>query len=269
MSPLSFVEWDIRIGHAAVTVRRRRARLGMRGWQRSDSVGMAPCEGPDGGAGAAWPAALDGLLQQLGQARAPGARARVVLSDSMVRYAVVPWNPALAGVEEEAVFLRHRFGQLYDAGTAEWDIRVDRQHGERARIASAVDPAQLAALGELLRARGIRLRSVVPALADTVGRHLSRLKEPAGWLLSHDAGLLSMARWEDGAWMCARSFRVDYRWRAVLPALLAREECLHDGQREAAAVYIEDASGAAGGMPEMQGWRVQELRAAERAGEGA
>ncbi|MGO4478158.1 hypothetical protein AB4Z32_18085 [Massilia sp. 2TAF26] len=256
MSPLSFVDWDIRVGHAAVGVRRRHSRLSPGGWRRSETGGVLPHTGA-GGAGLPWAAALEALALQLDKLGQPGGRARVVLADSMVRYAVLSKTAALVNEDEEAVYIRHRFSQLYDAGTAAWDIRVDRRHGERPRLASAVDPDLIATLEEVLREHGIRLRSVVPALADSANRHLSQLTEPAGWLLLHDAGSLGMARWEEGAWICARSLRVTPQWHSALADLLAREECLHDGQREAAVVYLDDASRATETTPApVPGWRI-------------
>lgn len=258
MSLLSFVDWKIRLGHAAVGVRRRHSSLSPRGWQRSETGGALPYADTDGGDGVPWPAALEALARQLDKLGQPGGRARVVLADSMVRYAVLSKTAALVNEDEEAVYVRHRFSQLYDAGTAAWDIRVDRRHGERPRLASAVDPDLIATLEEVLREHGIRLRSLVPALADSANRHLPQLIEPAGWLLLHDAGSLGMVRWEAGAWICARSLRVTPQWRFALAELLAREECLHDGQREAAVVYLDDDAGVAEPVP-APGWRVVPL----------
>lgn len=257
MSPLSFVDWDICIGHAAVGVRRRHSSLSPRGWRRSETGGALPYAAA-GGAGALWPAALEALALQLDKLGRQGGRARVVLADSMVRYAVLSKTATLVSEDEEAVYVRHRFSQLYDAGTAAWDIRVDRRRGERPRLASAVDPDLIATLQEVLREHGIRLRSLVPALADSANRHLSQLAESAGWLLRHDAGSLAMARWEEGAWICARSLRVTPQWRAALAELLAREECLHDGRLEAAVAYLDDASCAAAPAP-VPGWRILAL----------
>jgi hypothetical protein len=271
---LSSVEWDIRIGHAGLQCRRRQAGLSLRGWQRSERTGnsaYAPAERPDA---APWQPALAALAGQLGPERDPGAVARVVLADSMVRYAAVPWHAALANADEESVFLRHRFAQLYDSETANWDIRIDRAHGERARMASAVDPALIAALGQLLGARGMRLRALVPALADTANRHLSALAEPAGWLVRHDAGSLAVARWEDGAWLWARSFRVGPDWRTVLPALLAREECLHDGRADPAVVCLaadgdDDRAAAQPAPAPLPGCPIRMLGASARPREAA
>jgi len=258
VSLLLSVDWEVRIGGATLEVRRRAARLSRAGVGVERSVHRVAC------VAAPWDAmlaALDGCMEaELPARRALRRRARVILPDCLVRYAVLPWNPALAGRAEEQAYLRHRFGQLYDNDTAGWHMRVEPGHG-RTRLASAVEPALVESLGSLMAARGIALDALVPALADTVNRERARLAHPNGWLACHDSGCLCLAGWHGWQWTSARSFRAGPHWEAALPSLLAREECLHDGAGPADIVYLEDRDGNAGGAP-LPGWHTERLGAA-------
>lgn len=258
MSLLSFVNWNIRIGAEKVVVDQRVSRLTSRGWVGSHAQSEAVCM--RGVADKPWePAlfALAGLLET-----ATGSRARVVLSNSLVRYAVLPWNRALTGEEEERIFLDHRFRQLYGEARAGWHIRCERAPAGRARLASAIDTGLVAGLGTLLRSCGVTHYSAVPALADTLHRYRNRLDQSSAWLVSHDGDSLCLARWHDWQWMAARSLRADGDWLHILPAVLAREECLNDAPAATDTVFL-DAAGD--DLPSLAGWNVRPLRSAAEA----
>jgi hypothetical protein len=253
---LSFVEWNIRIGIATVALDRCLVRLTPRGWARTHTRSHAPWQA---GAGEArWAPALASLASLLGPKGA--ARARVVLSSGLVHYAVLPWNPALAGAEQDRIFLGHRFRQLYGDAAAQWQLRCEYASAGRARLASAVDVRLIDALKGLLGGHGIKLQSIVPALADSVNRYRTRLDRPSAWLACQEEGCLCVARWHDWEWVAARSLRTDNDWRSALPSILAREECLHDAPSEVDTVFLDAADGVPASMP---GWTVLPLRTLE------
>lgn len=271
MSLLSSAEWQIRIAHGAVTSRCRTATLTRRGIRRTVHEQSAEYVLAQGQGMPAWRSALDVLAAQLPADAGQRARAHVILSDSMVRYATIPCVDALANAAEEAVFLKHRFSQLYDSTTAAWHIRVDREHGGRPRLASAVDPELIAGLDGLLHDRGIRLGSLTPALADAVNRYRPFLAEPAAWLVRHDTGILCMARWHEWGWATARSFHVEPGWRGQLGSLLTREECLHDICDGARTAYLLDDIAVAdpGSSFVAPGWDLRILAPADAVGVAA
>jgi hypothetical protein len=253
----SFAEWRIRIGGAAITAERRLVRLTRNGLRRTQTSHVAPWRAGQGAA--PWRPALDALAGLL--ETGTHAHARVVLANSLVRYAVLPWNDGLAGMDEDRIFLGHRFRQMFGDVSSGWDVRCERDAPGRARLASAIDAGLVPALAALLGKHGIALRSAVPALADAVNRHRRHLDRPDAWLVCHDDGVLGIARWHDWEWMAARSLKVDDDWRDTLAAVLAREECLHDAPGDTDTVFL-DADGA---PPALPGWTVLPLRAAEAA----
>lgn len=256
MSHLSFVSWDIRIGVQKVVIDRCVSRLTARGWVGTHAADEILCG--RGEADTPWEPALATLARVLEPHT--GGRARVVLSNSLVRYAVLPGSLVLAGAEEERIFLRHRFRQLYGEASVGWQMRSERTLAGRARLASAVDGRFVAALGGLLRVRGITRYSLVPALAETLNRYRGRLDRPDAWLVSQDDGTLCVARWHNWEWMAARSLRADTGWRTSLPAVLAREECLHDAPAAADTVFLDAADGE---LPCLPGLAVVPLRTEE------
>jgi len=253
VSLLSFVNWNIRIGAEKVVVDQCVSRLTTRGWVGSHAQDEAVYV--RGVADRPWEPALFALAGLLGTAT--GGRARVVLSNSLVHYAVLPWNRALAGEREERIFLEQRFRQLYGEARTGWQIRCERAPAGRTRLASAIDTGLVTGLSTLLGSCGITHYSAVPALADTLNRYRGHLDQPSAWLVSHDDDSLCLARWHDWKWMAARSLRADGDWRHRLAAVLAREECLHDAPDATDTVFL-DAAGD--DLPSLAGWNVRPLR---------
>lgn len=171
-----------------------------------------------------WRAAVEALPAALGER--PPRRLRVVLSHHFVRYALLPWNPALKSEEAWRAYAEHRLAAVYGASDAPWALRVSATAPRGARIACATEQALLDALQAALRARGVRLDSVQPHLMSAFNRERRRLGRASRWLVVEEAGRLALALIERGAWRVLRSRRVDAQWREALPALLARETAL-------------------------------------------
>lgn len=171
-----------------------------------------------------WRAAVSALPAALGGR--PPRRLRVVLSHHFVRYALLPWNPALKSEEAWRAYAEHRLAAVYGASATPWTLRVAATAPRGARVACATEQALLDALQEALHARGVRLDSVQPHLMSAFNHERRRLGRASHWLVVEEAGRLALALIERGAWRALRSRRVDAGWRDALPGLLARETAL-------------------------------------------
>jgi hypothetical protein len=174
--------------------------------------------GPD------WRDALEALPGALG-ARPP-RRLHVTLSHHFVRYALLPWTPALKSAEAWRAYAAQRLAAVYGAPAAPWALRVSATAARGPRIACATEQALLDALPAALGARGVRLASVQPHLMRAFNRERRALRRAARWLVVEEAGRLALALIERGAWRALRCRRVEADWRAALPALLEREAAL-------------------------------------------
>jgi hypothetical protein len=198
-------------------------------WPERASIGLCPGRlvlsragktrvldtGPD------WRAALEALPAALG-ARPP-RRLTVILSHHFVRYALLPWNPALKSQDAWRAYAEHRLAAIYGAPAAPWALRVAVTAPRGARIACAAEQALLDALRAAL---GARLASVQPHLMHAFNRERRGLRRASRWLVVEEAGRLALALIERGAWRALRCRRVDADWRAALPALIEREAAL-------------------------------------------
>ena len=83
-----------------------------------------------------WQGALAALAAQ--RFESP-CKVTVVLANSLVRYAIVPWSEGLETPEEEDAYVRHHFAKVYGERARDWELRASEAVGAGPRLASAVD----------------------------------------------------------------------------------------------------------------------------------
>jgi hypothetical protein len=193
----------------------------------------------------------------------PRLRLHVTLSNRLVRYAAVPWQPALAGHAERLAYARDCMRQLYGAAADGWDLCLSLDAVGRAGLASAIDAELPAALAALCARTGMALAALRPQLMDVFNRYrrlLRRLGPPCAWLLAGDADGLCGVLFDQGGWRVARNLHTAGDWLAGLDVLLARETWLADPAGEVGRVYLWAPGDAA--LPEAAaGWPLQALAA--------
>src|SRR4051812_21753070 len=82
-----------------------------------------------------WHGALAALRALEWQAR---SRVTLGLSNHFVRYALVPWDKALADPAEEEAYVRHHFAKIHGERAKSWSLRWSAEAGDAPRLASAV-----------------------------------------------------------------------------------------------------------------------------------
>src|SRR5436190_11678999 len=92
-------------------------------------------------------------------------RVTAVLSNHFVRYALVPWNTALADPAEEEAYVRHHFAKIHGERAKSWALRWSAEAADAPRLASAIDTGLVQGLKECFPAKGrARLVSIQPYL---------------------------------------------------------------------------------------------------------
>lgn len=177
-------------------------------------------------------AALDPLLRE--QAR--GTRVHVTLSNSLVRYALVPGRSKLGGHADDA-YVRDCFGQLYGEAASGWAFCTARAPGA-VRVASAVDAELVGELAAACASAGLALSSLRPLLSGVVNRWRGEMRERCFWLVIAEAGTLCLAFAQRRRWRALRVVRTGDGWLDSLAALLEREALLSGIQADAAMVFL-------------------------------
>src|SRR5439155_20669494 len=115
-----------------------------------------PAFGPD-----PWQGAVNALRAHEFKQR---CRVTVILSNHFVRYALVPWNEALAGAAEEEAYVRHHFRKIHGERAKDWTVRASEAPRGAPRLASAIDTKPLEELKRSLPKGKAKLVSVQPRL---------------------------------------------------------------------------------------------------------
>ena len=202
-------------------LKKKHVRIGL-GAKRVMVSGAKPLDIP---AGEDWRAAVDSLPALLKQRAC--REASVVLADQFVRYALLPWNPAVKSADQWMALARHRFNALHGAAAAGWEVKVTETAPNGARLACAVDRELIQRLALAFTQAGVMLVSVEPFLIAAFNRLRSGILNSMGhgtcWIVVEEPGRLTLALIQRGAWVAIRSRRSDERWRIVLPEILERE----------------------------------------------
>jgi hypothetical protein len=142
-------------------------------------------------------------------------RATVVLSNHLVRYAVVPWSSALGTPGEEEAYIRHHFAKIHGERVKGWSLRASPAPGSEARLASAIDKALLDELKNLFNGKSApRLVSVQPQLMAAFNRWRRAIPAGGAWLVLADAERACVALHGGGGWRAVHNGKGE--WLALL-----------------------------------------------------
>ena len=172
----------------------------------------------------AWRGALDALAASLDDAGAHTPRARIVLSNHFVRYAVARWREDLKSPSERQAFIHHCFRETYGAAADGWTLREDCARYGQDSLACAIDSALLEGLRDAFRNARMRVASVQPLFMTAFNRHRRALGDEGGFFV-YEPGRLCGAGFAQQQWVSVSNVRVDAP--GLLPFALERERLLH------------------------------------------
>ncbi len=175
-----------------------------------------------------WQPAVDALPSAL--ALASGRpEVTVVLSNHFVRYALLPWIPALKTDDEWLALARHRLALVHGQTAEDWVVRCSETAPRGTRVACAVDRALIEALEQKVTDSGAALVSVQPYLMAAFNHIRGTIGSESGWMVIQEPGRLALALIQQGNWTALRSRgfrRGDDNWLALLPEILQRESAV-------------------------------------------
>ncbi len=171
----------------------------------------------------AWRAAVDAVGALLEEAGTQAADAVVVLSNHFVRYTLVAHSEAAGNTAEEQALIRHHFSRIYGPAVDGWTLRLsDTGGGAELRVASAIDNALHASLGDHFRSGKLTLRSIQPYLMAAFNQLRGHFTGSA-WFALVEQGALCLARFENQLWQSVRTVRIGEDWLYHLAVQLERD----------------------------------------------
>ena len=169
-----------------------------------------------------WRGALSALPEVLSAAEADGRRVTAILSNRLLRYAVVP-NPDSARSREELDMLaRHAFERAHGDAVANWDIRLSDAAPGQPALASAVDRELIVTLRDTFAAAGARLTSIQPYLMAAFNRFHRGKRIRDGIFVLAEPERLSLLAWKQAGWCGVQQVYATNDWAASLHGILDR-----------------------------------------------
>lgn len=161
-----------------------------------------------------------------------GTRCRLILSNALVRYALVPFSTAVVGREANEMLAAHVFRGTHGERVEGWRVRVDPAPRGHGRIACALDAALLEGIEAAAQEHGVRVSAVEPAWAAGFNAACRRL--PAScWFAVTEPGRLVLGLLVNGEWRRIAAERCGADLAGALRQALAREALV--AEDEAAA----------------------------------
>ncbi|MGH8701059.1 MAG: hypothetical protein ACREVR_07755 [Burkholderiales bacterium] len=252
---LARVVWRDRllVGFAPTELALARVSGGLR--QRIGAKHVVPCAAVS--APEPWQGPIAALKTAIESARGDALDVTVVLSNHFVRYAIVPWDDALASAEEELAFARHCFTKTYGERARTWLLRVSEERAGAPRLASAIDAALLDAVNGCFPRNGkARLASVQPYLMAAFNGCRSSMPPAGAWLMIVEAGRACLALHAQGQWQAVQNTKGEFAAPDGWATLLERERH-RTGNEAADTVVVHTARGAAANWPRSTNWKFQ------------
>lgn len=181
-------------------------------------------------------AALDELLS--GDAAWRDANVRIVLSNHWVRYALVPWSPALTHDAERLDHARHVFQSLFGDAALEWAVTLSAIAPGAHPIGAALDSALQSALAGVVERARLRLISLQPHLVTAYNCWRPALPADDAWFVCVEEEALAAVHLRGGAWQRVYNMRSGPDWPTELKRL-RRLGALTSIEPDADAIYVD------------------------------
>lgn len=180
----------------------------------------------------------------------------VVLSNHFVRYAIVPFDAAIATPEEELALARFHFTKVHGERAGGWEVRLSEGPRGASRLASAVDTGLIEAIRACFppKARA-RLASVQPYLMSAFNLWRGTMTKEAAWLLLVEPRHACLALFAGRSWAAAQTFRGEFRGPEDWAALLDRQRLRTDAAATPHTALVHAPAGWKPIADEARGWK--------------
>jgi len=233
-------------------------RLGGRLRPRVTAKHTAPCDPAFGSE--PWHGAAASLKDAAVALRGEALDVTVVLSNHFVRFALVPWNDALAGASEELAFARHCFAKIHGERSKSWALSLSEEPGGTPRLAGAIDTALLEAVRDCFPAGGkARLVSLQPYLMAAVNCWGSSMAQTGAWLLIAEPERACLVLRGASRWQAVLSTKGSFGAPEEWATLLERERHRVVEGEPATTVLVHAAHNNATRWPQVGDWKFERL----------
>jgi len=207
-----------------------------------------------------WHGAAAALKDAAEALRSEALDVTVVLSNQFVRYALVPWNDALAGAAEELAFARHCFAKIHGERSKTWTLSLSEEPAGMPRLAGAIDTALLESIRACFPTGGkARLVSMQPYLMAAVNCWRGSMAQTGAWLLIPEPERACLVLHSKGQWQAVLNTKGIYNAPEEWVTLLDRERHRVVEGDPVTTVLVHAAHSNAARWPQVGDWTFERL----------
>ena len=186
-----------------------------------------------------WQPAIDALSAALNESIWHKANMKIVISNSLVRYNLLPWSETILNAEEEQKYVQHKMNEAFGKVAVHWDISLAANSYGLTRLAGAVDSELLIQLRELAGKSLLNIQSIQPHLVAALNFWQKKLKGKHLHFLVADGEKLCTVYIENGK---LTSLRVEQANGTLSDEMvlsnLQREALMNNAVNEMAIAYL-------------------------------
>jgi len=183
-----------------------------------------------------WQAGLGRLSELLDQPEWQKTEVNVVLSNRMVRFAVITFGAKLKNYAAQEAYARHALTQTYGAVVEHWVLRIQHGRAGAPSLVSALDQALLNGVQQACAAKQLKLNLVTPYLTPVFNRFQKMLNCDPAWLAIHEPGYSLLALLSGAEFVAING--VNHDQLDELPVMLDRENLVSTLADPCKSVYL-------------------------------
>lgn len=145
-----------------------------------------------------WQPAIDALTTALKEPIWHKANMKIVISNALVRYTLLPWSETILNAVEEQKFVKHQMNEVFGTAAKNWDISLETNSYGHTRLACGVDSELLVKLRKAAEKSHLNIQSIQPHLITALNFWQKQLKGKHSHFLMADGEKLCNVYIENG-----------------------------------------------------------------------
>jgi hypothetical protein len=212
-----------------------------------------------------WQPVIDALGAVLKEAQWQRAKTKIVISNSMVRYTLLPWSDTILNAEEERKFAQHKINQVFGGNFKNWEIILGANVYGNSRLACAVDTVLLSQLRQLALKSQLTIQSIQPHLIAALSYWQKRLSGKQQQFVLFDGEKLCIAYIENGQLKNLRMEQMNgtlnnTAFDDMVMSSLQREAMINDEISEPESIFLFVPNQAQAGSSSASSNKFERLR---------
>ena len=167
------------------------------------------------------------------------ASARVLLSNTLVRYAIVPWQRGVLSDVDRGMLGTATLRSIYGDRADGWSVAMTAPRVGHSSIAGAIDSDLVRAIGTRLAAADVRMDTIEPLYCrafDSIANRFAAKKDL--WFAVAEPGHVCLGMADKGTWQVLRARPVRRRIADELLILLEQMRLVGGVERGAGDVHV-------------------------------